>query len=176
MTDATQGNAMTEIALAMAMGFFSVMVLTMMSMGAGILWGLSTLVIKGTNLRHGPASQVLLYQLVVSAVMFGIASMLTGQGIFVPMSAITVASMIYQVIWVSTITFGIWFALIVNYSATSLSVITFVTPIVGVFLGSLFLDEPISLRHMIGVMAVALGILLITLPRNLRDRFRRRVV
>ena len=36
MTEATQGNAMTEIALAMAMGFFSVMVLTMMSMGVGM--------------------------------------------------------------------------------------------------------------------------------------------
>ena len=35
MSDGTQGNAMTEIALAMAMGFFAVMVLTMMSMGAG---------------------------------------------------------------------------------------------------------------------------------------------
>ncbi len=35
MTDTTQGNAMTEIALAMAMGFFSVMVLTTMSMGVG---------------------------------------------------------------------------------------------------------------------------------------------
>lgn len=36
MNDGTQGNAMTEIALAMAMGFFSVMVLTMMSMGVGL--------------------------------------------------------------------------------------------------------------------------------------------
>lgn len=36
VNDGTQGNAMTEIALAMAMGFFSVMVLTMMSMGVGL--------------------------------------------------------------------------------------------------------------------------------------------
>ncbi len=36
MHDGTQGNAMTEIALAMAMGFFSVMVLTMISMGVGL--------------------------------------------------------------------------------------------------------------------------------------------
>ena len=31
--DGTQGNAMTEIALAMAMGFFSIMVLTVLMMG-----------------------------------------------------------------------------------------------------------------------------------------------
>ena len=35
MHDSSQGNAMTEIALALAMGFFSIMVLTMVSMGAG---------------------------------------------------------------------------------------------------------------------------------------------
>lgn len=35
MYDGSQGNAMTEIALALAMGFFSLMVLAMVSMGAG---------------------------------------------------------------------------------------------------------------------------------------------
>ena len=35
MHDGSQGNAMTEIALALAMGFFSLPVLTMVSMGAG---------------------------------------------------------------------------------------------------------------------------------------------
>ena len=35
MTDSHYSNAMTEIALALAMGFFSVMVLAMVSMGAG---------------------------------------------------------------------------------------------------------------------------------------------
>ena len=33
--DGGQGNAMTEVALALAMGFFSLMVLTLVSMGAG---------------------------------------------------------------------------------------------------------------------------------------------
>lgn len=36
MRDGAQENAMTEIALAMAMGFFSVMVLTAMSMGVSV--------------------------------------------------------------------------------------------------------------------------------------------
>ena len=35
MGESHYGNAMTEIALALAMGFFSIMVLTMVSMGAG---------------------------------------------------------------------------------------------------------------------------------------------
>ncbi len=36
MSDTTQNNAMAEITLALAMGFFSIMVLTMVSMGSGI--------------------------------------------------------------------------------------------------------------------------------------------
>lgn len=35
MRDTSQNNAMAEIALALAMGFFSIMVLTMVSMGGG---------------------------------------------------------------------------------------------------------------------------------------------
>lgn len=37
MSDTTQTNAMAEIALALAMGFFSIMVLTMVSMGSGMV-------------------------------------------------------------------------------------------------------------------------------------------
>ncbi len=36
MHDGSQGNAMTEIALALSMGFFSMLVLTMVSLGAGM--------------------------------------------------------------------------------------------------------------------------------------------
>ena len=36
MTDPGGGNAMTEVALALAMAFFSIMVLTMISMGTGV--------------------------------------------------------------------------------------------------------------------------------------------
>lgn len=37
MSDTTQNNAMAEIALALAMGFFSIMVLTMVSMGGSMV-------------------------------------------------------------------------------------------------------------------------------------------
>ena len=36
MNDSTAGNAMTEIALALAMAFFSIMVLSMISMGTSM--------------------------------------------------------------------------------------------------------------------------------------------
>jgi drug/metabolite transporter (DMT)-like permease len=138
----------------------------LMALGSGIGWGLTTLVIRGTSLRSAPASQVLLYQLAMSAVMFTIAAVLVGEKIFVPMSAITIAAVAYQTIWVAAITFGIWFALIATYSATGLSVITFLTPLFGAGMGYLFLGESLGVRHIIAVVAIAVGIFLVSLPRN----------
>ncbi len=46
MSDTTQTNAMAEIALALAMGFFSIMVLTMVSMGGGMVSQMSQSSIK----------------------------------------------------------------------------------------------------------------------------------
>jgi len=47
MSDTTQTNAMAEIALALAMGFFSIMVLTMVSMGSGMVTQTTQANIKG---------------------------------------------------------------------------------------------------------------------------------
>ncbi len=138
----------------------------LMALGSGALWGLTTLLIKGSDLRYGPASQVLLYQLVVGAVMFSIGSLVTGDSPFVPMSGLTIAALAYGTVWVATITFAIWFMLITTYSATSLSVITFVTPILGAIMGYLILDEPLGSRYILAVLAVAVGIVLVTLPRR----------
>jgi len=138
----------------------------LLALAAGFGWGLTTLVIRGTDLRSAPAAQVLFYQLAVSVVMFGVAAMMAGESVVVPMSPLTVASVLYQAVWVAAITFGIWFALIARYPATGLSVITFMTPIFGALMGYAFLDEHLGWRHAFSVLAVAIGILLVTLPRN----------
>lgn len=58
MTGNAQENAMTEIALAMAMGFFSVMVLTAMSMGIGTLnaKAISTALIADSEARSSASA------------------------------------------------------------------------------------------------------------------------
>ena len=51
--------------------------------------------------------------------------------------AVAVGSLLYQTVWVVSITFVIWFALIVRYSASRLSAFTFLTPLFGVAAGHL---------------------------------------
>jgi drug/metabolite transporter (DMT)-like permease len=140
----------------------------LLALAAGIGWGMTTLVIRATRLRSAPASQVLWYQLGVSAVMFFAAGTWAGDTPFVSMSGISIASVLYQMIWVTTITYGIWFVLIGRYSATNLSVITFVTPVMGVLMGHLILDEALAGNLLLAVTAVAGGILLVSLPRRSR--------
>jgi len=72
-------------------------------------------------------------------------------------------------VWVAAITFGIWFVLIARYSATGLSVITFMTPLFGAAMGYAILHEPLGLPFAFAVIAVATGILLVTLPRIARQ-------
>ena len=57
MNDPGSGNAMTEIALALAMAFFSIMVLTMISMGTGVQPKRPTVgaVLAPTSTAHSPA-------------------------------------------------------------------------------------------------------------------------
>ena len=137
----------------------------LMALSSGILWGMTTLIIKATRLKHGPAAQVLWYQLAVGAVMFLAGAWLTGDQLLVPMGPVSVASLVYQTVWVASITFGIWFVLIVRYSPTTLSVVTFVTPLFGAAFGYLFLGELLGAEHVFAVVAVATGILLVSLPR-----------
>lgn len=138
----------------------------LLALGAGAIWGLTTLVIRGTELRTAPPSQVLLYQLGVSALMFWLAVPVTGESPAAPTGALTIASLLYQTLWVATISYVIWFVMITRYSPTKLSVVTFVTPLIGAALGVLLLGEALGTDLALAVCAVAVGILLVNLPRR----------
>ena len=59
-------------------------------------------------------------------------------------SALALGAFAYQTIWVVSVTFVVWFALIVRYSASRLSAFTFLAPLFGVAAGHLVLDEPLT--------------------------------
>ena len=80
-------------------------------------------------------------------------------------SALAIGAVAYQAIWVVSVTYVVWFALIVRYSANRLSAFTFLTPIFGVAAGHLVLDEPLTVPFAIAVAFVALGLVLVNRPR-----------
>ena len=136
-----------------------------MMVGAALAWAATTLVIKVSALNRVSAEKTMLYQLVVSAPLLGAAALVFGEHVDAVPSALALGALAYQTVWVVSITFVIWFALIVRYSATRLSAFTFLTPLFGVAAGHLVLNEPLTPAFMLAVALVAAGLLLVNRPQ-----------
>jgi drug/metabolite transporter (DMT)-like permease len=136
-----------------------------MLVGAAAAWAATTLTIKASALNRVSAEKTLLYQLVVSAPLLGAGAVLFGERVAKTPSAVALGAFAYQTIWVVSITFTIWFVLIVRYSAARLSVFTFLAPLFGVAAGHIVLNEPLTPTFVIAVALVAVGLLLVNRPR-----------
>jgi drug/metabolite transporter (DMT)-like permease len=136
-----------------------------MLVGAAAAWGATTLVIKASRLNRISAEKTLLYQLVVSAPLLAIGAAIFGERVTMMPSAVALGAFAYQTVWVVSITFTIWFILVVRYSAARLSVFTFLAPLFGVAAGHFVLDEPLTPAFTVAVALVAAGLLLVNRPR-----------
>jgi drug/metabolite transporter (DMT)-like permease len=136
----------------------------LMALGAGILWGLTTLIIKATKLRATEPAKVLLYQLAVSAAAMTVTSFAAGEVWRVPVTALTWSVIVYQVVWVTTITYLIWFWLVSRYPPARLSVLSFLSPVFGVAFGHWFLGETLTGPLLLSLVMVTAGIVLVNRP------------
>jgi drug/metabolite transporter (DMT)-like permease len=136
-----------------------------MLVGAGAAWGATTLVIKASALNRVSAEKTLLYQLVVSAPLLALGGLLLGEHMDKVPSAVALGAFAYQTIWVVSVTFAVWFALIVRYSAARLSVFTFLAPLFGVAAGHFVLNEPLTPPFALAVALVTIGLVLVNRPR-----------
>lgn len=137
-----------------------------MMVGAAVAWAATTLVIKASALNQASAEKNLLYQLAVSAPLLAITIPLFGEQIEAMPSALVLATLAYQIVWVVSVTFLVWFALVVRYSASRLSAFTFLTPLFGVAAGHLVLNEPLTVPFAVAVVLVAIGLVLVNRPRQ----------
>ncbi|HTT49556.1 MAG TPA: DMT family transporter [Pseudolabrys sp.] len=137
----------------------------LMMVAAAVFWAATTLLIKASPLTRVPAEKVMLYQLVVSAPIMGVAAALTGERIAHAPSALALGALAYQTVWVVSFTFVVWFALIARYSANRLSAFTFLAPLFGVAAGHLVLGEPLTGAFLAAVALVAGGLVLVNRAR-----------
>ncbi len=132
---------------------------------AAAFWAMTTLTIKASRLNRAPAEKVMLYQLIVSAPLLGIAAWAAGEHVTHWPSAVALGALAYQTFWVVSVTFVIWFALIARYSANRLSAFSFLTPLFGVAAGHLVLGEPLTPAFAAAVALVAAGLVLVNRVR-----------
>src|SRR5580704_5012381 len=136
-----------------------------MMVGAAAAWAATTLVIKASALNRVSAEKTLLYQLVVSAPLLALGAIIFGERVIAVPSGVALGSLAYQTIWVVSVTFVAWFALIIRYSASRLSVFTFLTPLFGVAAGHAILGDPLTPAFAAAAVMVAGGLVLVNWPR-----------
>jgi drug/metabolite transporter (DMT)-like permease len=132
--------------------------------GAALFWGATTVMIRATPLARIPAAKTLLYQLLVSALILPLGSLLRGEGGVGLMTPLILGSLAYQIVWVAFLTYLTWFWLLRRYPPSQLASFTFLTPLFGVMAGGLLLNEPVTRTLMLALALVASGIYLVNRP------------
>lgn len=134
-------------------------------LGAGIAWGGTILLIKGTRLAHASPEKVLLYQLAVSAVPMLLLAPLFGPFIR-DFTAIAAAAMAFQAVVVVFASYLAWFWLIRHYPVSRLAAFTFLTPVFALGFGGFLLGERVTLKLIVALVLVAAGITLVNRPSS----------
>ena len=133
-------------------------------LAAAVLWGATTLVIKGSRLRTIAPAKTLFYQLAVSALALPAVSWLLGEAAAVRVTPLALAAMAYQTVIVAFASYLAWFWLVAHYPAGRLSAFSFLTPLFGLAAGLVLLSEPASASLLAALALVCAGIYLVNRP------------
>lgn len=132
-----------------------------LAIGAGLLWGLTTVVVRSTRLKTARATETLLYQLIMAFVVLGLGTIFMGQTTVTWTLALS-ASLFYQAVILSYGALLLWFWLLRKYLASRLGVLSFMTPLFGVIFGAVLLDEVLDKGFLLGAVCVIMGFLLVS--------------
>ncbi|MDZ5602038.1 DMT family transporter [Pseudomonas sp. RP23018S] len=140
---------------------------------AGLAWGATTVVVRGSRLSEAPASLTLLYQLLVGALGLLLVALFSGQVTDVTWTPLALGSVLFQGVVVSFVSYLTWFWLLRKYLASNLAVFSFITPLFGVSFGVVLLGEPLSLNFVLGAVMVLGGVVLVSAEPWVRRQLRR---
>ncbi|MEX3173135.1 DMT family transporter [Serratia quinivorans] len=128
---------------------------------AGMSWGGSTIVIRTTGLANCSSKQTLLFQLSGACILLSLLA-ITTQIVHFNLTALAWTSLIFQTLVVSFISYLIWFSLLRHYQASSLGILTFMTPIFGILAGVVILGEPLQIEFVLGSILIVLGLIVVS--------------
>jgi drug/metabolite transporter (DMT)-like permease len=134
-----------------------------LSVSAGIAWAATTLVIKRSRLQSAAPEKLLLYQLAVGCAITTPFIPLAGVAVR-NFSAVPVAALLFQAVYVVAFTYVVWFWIMRRYPAAGLSSFAFLTPVFGVLCGGLFLNEPLSIKLFLALGLIAAGLIIVNRP------------
>jgi drug/metabolite transporter (DMT)-like permease len=132
-----------------------------LGVGAALLWGATTLIIRATTLATAAPEKTLAYQLAISGVLLVLAALAAGERWPATMAPLSAGSMVFQTVIVTFASYLAWFWLMRHYPATRIAAFTLLTPVAGLAFGVLLLNEPLTWRLLTALAAVAAGLVLV---------------
>lgn len=132
----------------------------LLAIGAGFFWAVATLIVRTTRLKKATATETLFYQLVATFLILGLGAIMMTQTT-VTFSWALVGSLFFQTVILSCGALLLWFWLLRKYLASRLGALTFMTPLFGVTLGVLLLDETVDRSFFLGAVGVLVGLYLV---------------
>jgi drug/metabolite transporter (DMT)-like permease len=133
----------------------------LLGIAGAVLWGATTLVLRGSALARALPEKTLLYQLVVSAFALALASAAAGEPLPARLGAASLVPLAFQTVVITFASYLVWFWLVRHYPATQISAFTLLTPLAGLLAGVLILAEPLTLRLAVALAAVCVGLVLV---------------
>jgi drug/metabolite transporter (DMT)-like permease len=132
-----------------------------LGLAAGILWGLTTLTIRGTVLSDASAEKTLFYQVAVTAVVAPLLSLGLGESWSLNYSALAWGSLGLQTAVGAFATYLTWMWMLRHYPATQMATFSFLTPVFALVFGVALLGEPLTLQLVLALVGVVVGIMLV---------------
>ncbi|MDP2448312.1 MAG: DMT family transporter [Polaromonas sp.] len=157
--------AFAAVAFALREGFNAVGAPTwvgdVMALVAGMLWGLTTVVIRASSLARVSAEKLLFYQVAVSTVTLPLLSLALGERWSWSFSPFALTSLFLQTVVGAFASYLAWMWMLGRYPATRISVFVFLTPLFALLFGALWLKEAATPSLLAALVLVALGIVLV---------------
>ncbi|TIV67441.1 MAG: DMT family transporter [Mesorhizobium sp.] len=135
----------------------------LLSLGSGILWAATSIVIKRSKLVATSAEKLLLYQLAGAAVVGVLVMPLAGPPIRAVATLPTLA-LLFQSFYIVAFTYVLWFWLLRRYPASGLSSFAFLSPVFGVLCGAVVLGEAPTTRIFLALALIAAGLIIVNRP------------
>ncbi len=132
-----------------------------LGLAAGMLWGLTTLVLRTTKLATVSPEKTLFYQVGVAAVVCPFVSMALGEHWRLSYPAWAWTSIAVQTIVGAFATYLAWMWMLRHYPATQMSSFSFLTPLFALVFGVALLGEALTLHLVLALIGVAAGIVLV---------------
>ena len=175
------GQRLSRLAVVgLAVGFGGVALLVVPSGGDGgelrgslvvlvgsLAWAAASLYARGADVPGKPLVGAAM-QMLAGGVLLGVAGLLTGEADEIDVSAIsgeTAAAWVYLVLVGSLVGFTAYVWLLRNAPISLVGTYAYVNPVVAVLLGTLFLDEALGARTLVGGAVILAAVVLIVSAR-----------